>query len=55
MWHIKLSHKSDSTDLIVVVFMPSNTDSNICHNFGKKIELILPLIIGPQFYKTHSF
>ena len=55
MWHIKLSHKSDSIDLIVVLLIPSYTDYSICHTCGKKNELILPLIIGSQFYKTYNF
>jgi hypothetical protein len=34
MWHIKLSHKSDYIDLIVVLFMPP--DSNISSSFWSK-------------------
>ena len=54
MWHIQLSHKSDSIDLIVVLFMPP--DSNISSSFwSKKINCFFPLVICPQFYKTYYF
>ena len=36
MWHIKLSHKSDSIDLIVVLCIPPNKDSNISSSFWSK-------------------
>jgi hypothetical protein len=47
MWHIKRSHKSDSIDMIMVLFIPPSKDIILL----KKI--ILPLVIYPQFYKTN--